>query len=669
MNKASINILILVSLSFIALLIWQVFVGFNNSRSALRENLELVLRDNRLTNQVFFEGHIRRLNDLASIIVQTGIDPAPTVGCQETSNEGCLNGLVIDRTSYPTSTHTPTVDCGQRDLVAALKGETERTYSIGPTVWMPSQTVMAPIAHALQGDAGWMAACIRVDQIREVWQNLELPQKTSMALVRSSDFHLWIREPFTPDLLGRDLSDGPLVTSMLAQGVESEGVADITATKTDFVQRTVQWSPIGIDDLVLVVGYPKSHFFDTWFNREAVHLAVLVVLCAAFIGLALFASRRISKQFHEVSNLAKRLSIATSGGGVGVFDYDVEHDSLEWNDEMFRIYGVDRTQFGGKFSDWRSAVHPEDLEEVERLFDFARDSNEQFRTDFRIVRPDGTEVWIFAVAEFTDYENTTPKRLLGVNIDVSERVLIQNNLEELARQLASERDKSEQENQAKTDFMAHMSHEIRTPLNAILGFAETLQIRMDSEAPLAKDREYVESIIKGGRHLLNLADEFLEVAKIENHSYEVKIGTYRAKDIIEDAVEVMMPLVQDGMSFETKIDENLDVSCDRRAMHQCLLNLMTNAVKFSPSGGIIRVGARPESGRIVIFVEDSGDGIDEQLLERIGQPFLRSNSPTISNPQGVGLGLAITKRLIESQGGELKISSKAGAGTRAELIL
>lgn len=166
---------------------------------------------------------------------------------------------------------------------------------------------MAPIAHLLPNKTDWLAGCFEVDGIRDIWRSLELPPQSSMALVRGSDYRLWIREPFKPVLLGIDLSDGPLVTAMKEQAPSTKGIAEIIATKTDFVARTVQWSPIGAGDLILVAGYPKDYFYNSWLKREWLHLVTLGIFSSVIIILATFSWITMQRQYREAKAFALQI--------------------------------------------------------------------------------------------------------------------------------------------------------------------------------------------------------------------------------------------------------------------------------------------------------------------------------------------------------------------------
>ncbi|MEG3619072.1 ATP-binding protein [Magnetovibrio sp. PR-2] len=659
MNKSSITILVIVSLCFLALLTWEVFDGYKKSKVSFEESIELVLKDNRLTNQVFLSGYKQRLGDIATHVGRTGFVPAYNSQCETSSDESCLLGLLTVSADNSTLYQSRALDCGQIELIDSLKGAESKVFEIGPTKWISTGTVMAPIAHMLPNMAGWMAACVNVDPIRKFWRELELPDKTSMALVRASDFRLWVREPFKPELLGRDLSDGPLVAAMVAQGIDSNGIADITATKTDFVQRTVQWSPINVSDLVLVVGYPKAHFTESWTQSEAHHLTILAILCTAFTALAVFAYSRISNQFREVSKLAKRLSIATSGGGIGVFEYDFNNDYLDWNDEMFRIFGIEQSTFTNKFEDWRNLLHPNEASSIERSFLKARESNETFKSDFRFLKPDGHEGWVFIVAEFSDIEDGMANRALGISMDVSERQNVNSLLREAKRE-------AEEANRAKSQFLASMSHELRTPLNAVLGFAQMLE--MDPKQILTEQyKSYLSSILEGGNYLLVLVNEVLDLSKIEANQMHVKVEEIDANVLIKECVELSQPLtIANDISLIAHQSEAVFtfVRTDQIRLKQVLLNLLSNAIRYNKSGGKVSIEMKhTPQGYLRIFVRDTGIGIPNEDHGQVFKMFHRLGSDAYIAQEGTGIGLNVSKLIIERLGGAIGFESAEGKGS------
>ncbi|MEG3617979.1 hypothetical protein V5T82_05880 [Magnetovibrio sp. PR-2] len=307
MGKAPLLSVFLGLVAFVSIMAWNVWVGFQNTQTALKANLNLILRDNNLANHAVLQGNVQSLRDLSFWAQDPNHMASYREHCATSPDKHCLPGLMTSAEQRDGASAPEGLNCGQGELLAQLSNADQETYKIGPTKWMASEKTMAPIAHTLPEGAGWVSACFEMDAIREIWRSLELPQKSSMALVRASDYHLWIREPFKPELLGRDLSDGPLVAAMIDQAPSVHGIADIIATKTDFVARTVEWSPIGVDDLVLVAGYPKDHFITTWIDREQMNLVTLGVLMLSLFGLAGLSWVLLQRRFEEIQHLNNQL--------------------------------------------------------------------------------------------------------------------------------------------------------------------------------------------------------------------------------------------------------------------------------------------------------------------------------------------------------------------------
>jgi signal transduction histidine kinase len=227
-------------------------------------------------------------------------------------------------------------------------------------------------------------------------------------------------------------------------------------------------------------------------------------------------------------------------------------------------------------------------------------------------------------------------------------------------------------NRAKSDFLANMSHELRTPLNAIIGFSELLGA--EHLGPMRNPRylEYAHDIHSSGHHLLSIINDVLDMSKIEAgkleiHEDEVAIGPLLAsvaRMVRERAREAHIDLVADPP------EQEIVFWADQRAMRQCLLNLASNAVKFSNAGGRVVVEASlNEAGGAVISVTDDGIGMSPADLERALQPFGQAQAATTRAHGGTGLGLPITKGLVEAHGGILEISTSPGRGTRTRIIL
>jgi two-component system cell cycle sensor histidine kinase PleC len=233
------------------------------------------------------------------------------------------------------------------------------------------------------------------------------------------------------------------------------------------------------------------------------------------------------------------------------------------------------------------------------------------------------------------------------------------------------RERAEAASLAKSQFLANMSHELRTPLNAILGFSELIESRVFA-TNLAKHQEYAELIHESGLHLLTLINDILDLARIEAGSLVLRETDVDLGALIADVVRLMTHRAQTGgCAIGIEIAPDLPgMFVDERAVKQILLNLVSNAVKFTPAGGTVSVFAEPDPGGGVSFgVSDSGIGIAEEDRARVFQNFGQGRHDVAILDKGTGLGLPIAKGLVEAHGGRIALHSRVGHGTRVTVTL
>ena len=250
----------------------------------------------------------------------------------------------------------------------------------------------------------------------------------------------------------------------------------------------------------------------------------------------------------------------------------------------------------------------------------------------------------------------------------------QEQLAELARKYEAEKIRAEGANKAKSEFLANMSHELRTPLNAINGFSEIMVNQLFGQLGDKRYVEYAQDILNSGQHLLALINDILDMAKIEAGKLNIKFEPMRLDDVIEDAVRLMRNRADTtGLELVVDLPKLPEIEADYRAVKQVLLNLLSNAIKFTPRGGKVTVRAALEMGpggeRVRVAVCDTGIGISEQDIQRLARPFEQIESQLSKTQQGSGLGLALTKSLIEMHQGQLDIESEPGKGTTVSFTL
>jgi two-component system, cell cycle sensor histidine kinase DivJ len=241
--------------------------------------------------------------------------------------------------------------------------------------------------------------------------------------------------------------------------------------------------------------------------------------------------------------------------------------------------------------------------------------------------------------------------------------------EAASRQAEAARHRAEAEADGKTRFLANMSHELRTPLNAIIGFSDIMRTRLFGDLS-SRYGEYAELIHESGQHLLDLINDVLDVSKIEADRYELRPETFDVREVANASLRLMRQQADDaGLRLRGVLPAApLEVSADRRALKQIILNLISNALKFTPSGGSVTVSFAAVAGALDIVVADTGVGIAPEDLARLGRPFEQAGDAA-DRMRGTGLGLSLVRAFARLHGGELSLESRLGEGTAATVRL
>lgn len=245
------------------------------------------------------------------------------------------------------------------------------------------------------------------------------------------------------------------------------------------------------------------------------------------------------------------------------------------------------------------------------------------------------------------------------------------NLVDVAEKLDFAKSAAERANESKTSFLRNMSHELRTPLNSIIGFSDVLS--QELFGPLGNDRyvDYANMINTSGGHLLTLINQILDLSKIEAGRYELVREDFDLKNVVADSAQILAPQVEKGgISLDLDLPpETVEIDADQTAIRQVVLNILSNAVKFTTEGGSVTARLTVERGAARLVISDTGIGISPNDLKRVMIPFEQVESEFASGKQGTGLGLPIVKSLVELHGGAIDVASTLGKGTTVTIWL
>ncbi|MBF7141046.1 MULTISPECIES: PAS domain-containing hybrid sensor histidine kinase/response regulator [Pseudomonas] len=368
------------------------------------------------------------------------------------------------------------------------------------------------------------------------------------------------------------------------------------------------------------------------------------------------------KQRNELLAARDHLLLAADAAELGIWTFNLHGRSLIWNDRMFEMYGLvpTRSDLTLQYEDWLRCVYPDDIPRCEHGVDALIERGEPYNLVFRVRRPDGQLRYIQASGRAERDADGKPLRVTGINRDIT----LQQEIEAHLRQAKASADEA---SAAKSAFLANMSHEIRTPLNAVLGMLQLVQRTvLDTQ-----QQDYIVKARQAAKSLLELLNDILDYSKIEAGKLKLDSHTFELDELLSE-LAVIIAGNQGARDVETVFDIDPSVpsrlSGDALRLKQVLVNLVGNALKFTLDGEVvIRLETvRREDDQVTLrfMVSDSGIGISEEQRHRIFEGFSQAEASTSRRFGGTGLGLVISNRLVSLMGGELKLDSKVGAGSR-----
>ena len=346
----------------------------------------------------------------------------------------------------------------------------------------------------------------------------------------------------------------------------------------------------------------------------------------------------------------ERLRMAMEVAQIAAWEWDVRSGQVSWSMDPEQLFGFPSGSLG---ADKRLSrvLHPEDAERVDAAIRRALESAGVYDCEYRAVRPDGTIVWMTERGRALTGEDGIVMKVVGVSRDVSAERRAEQDRERLLASERRARDEAERQSRIKDEFLATLSHELRTPMNAILGWLSML-----AEEEVVKDPMRAIDVIRRNAELqAKLIEDLLEMNKLSSGMVHLELGAVDISAALDAAIQSLQPAAMaKGVTLSRSVAMNMPgLRADSRRLQQVLWNLIHNAIKFTPSGGVVEIAVSLNDRAVQVAVADTGMGIAPEFLPYVFDKFRQADSSTTRRNGGLGIGLSIAKHLVELHGGSI----------------
>ncbi len=406
-------------------------------------------------------------------------------------------------------------------------------------------------------------------------------------------------------------------------------------------------------------------------------------------GIALFVKDITDRKRAEKKLLKtqKSLEEAQLLAKLGIYEYSFKERAFWWSDSLYSIFGLDKLVFEPSFDlylafldeesrEKYSAILAQRLEKYKVEVSLRRKRKKIFLEDNGEIRYDRNGNPVFARGTLQDITERKLSEIRINELNANLERLVAERTEKLEREIAERiqaeenlktaKEAAESASRAKTSFLANMSHEIRSPLNAILGFSQLIEMQMSRMSLPSEVQQYLDHIRVSGQNLAELINNILDLSKIESGKVEVVRENINLRQLVQAIFHInKAAAARKEIQFSYEWDESLPryILADRNKLNQILMNLVSNAIKFTPEFKRVFLRARREDSILILEVEDEGIGIDEHQLEKVFLPFEQGDNSSTRLYGGTGLGLSIAKNMTELMGGTISVSSRVGQGS------
>ena len=426
-------------------------------------------------------------------------------------------------------------------------------------------------------------------------------------------------------------------------------------------------------------------------------IITVVVMLLVFLGL-IYQSRKSAKmllaqekadgariraaltQIEKEQTAMKTLQAAMGSGPWSMeFNQSGEMTSCLWTDTFRNMLGYkSEADFPNKLESWSNLLHEEDKSRVTaEYWDTVKDYTGQktYDVEYRLYTKHAGCRWFHAAGRLSRREDGSPITFVGLFVDIDEKKKMEEQLEKQKIDLEDALAVAQHANRAKTTFLNNMSHDIRTPMNAIIGFTSLAAAHIDNTEQV---QDYLAKISTSSNHLLSLINDVLDMSRIESGKMKIEETETSLPEIMHDLKTIVQADIT-SKQLEFYIDTadviHEHVLCDKLRLNQVLLNLLSNAMKFTKPGGIVSVRVLQKGNALEgcaayeFQIKDTGIGMSREFQKHVFEPFERERTSTVSGIQGTGLGMAITKNIVDMMGGQISVASEEGKGTTFTVCL
>lgn len=547
----------------------------------------------------------------------------------------------------------------------------EINKSNGTLMFWGSELLMR-LAHALRGKNRFMAPDIKLEAVLAAMTD-------AVVIADRNGIFIDFNEPFAR--LNRFSTKAECIRALPDYSKNFE-VALPNGVVTTFDEWPIARALRGESGENLELRITRSDIKESWigmYNYAPIRTEDGSIVGAVLTGRDITGFRKTEESLRSLSS---RLHLALTSARLGVWEWDITNNKLSWDDRLYELYGVDRATFPTAYGSWEASLHPEDKDSAVNILQAALRGEKEFATEFRVVHPSGAVRHLKANGLVIRGADGKPERMFGVNADITEEKLAKNQLQaayaeveakvvERTAQLEAAKIAAENANKAKDLFLATLSHELRSPLSAILSWTQLMERGV---LPPDKMQAGIRTIKESVWAQNQLICDLLDLSRISTGKLSIDNQPTEVIDVLKAAIEVIRPTAeQRGLIIEEHFEAHETyISADPARLKQSFWNILSNAVKFTPSGGKITATVRcthaADGEKVTVAIRDTGKGIKQEFIPRIFERFSQADPSSVRVHGGMGLGLSLVKSLTELQGGTVSVES-AGEGCGATFTL